>query len=216
MEANYFTILYSFYHTLTWIRHGYTRVPHLETPSHLPPQPIPLGHPSAPGPSILYHASNLDWWFISYMIIYMFQCHSPKPSHPCLLPQSPKVCSIHLCLFCCLAYIVTLSSVGLHLWRNYLAYLRVYPPKEVLVVLSQVLQRYKQHRFFYVNVKIVQEIKNLTHLWKSHRWERLFSWAPKSLWTVTAAMKLKEACSWKKGYEKPRQYIKKQRNEKPR
>ena len=23
---------------------------------------------------------------VSYMIIYMFQCHSPKPSHPCLLP----------------------------------------------------------------------------------------------------------------------------------
>ena len=25
--------------------------------------------------------------------------------------------------------------------------------------------------------------------------DRLFSWAPKSLWTMTAAMKLKEACS---------------------
>ena len=24
--------------------------------------------------------------------------------HPCLLPQSPKVCSLHLGLFCCLAY----------------------------------------------------------------------------------------------------------------
>ena len=36
------------------------------------------------------------------MILYMFQCHSPKSSHPLLLPQSPKDCSIHLCLFCCL------------------------------------------------------------------------------------------------------------------
>ena len=35
---------------------------------------------------------------------YMFQCYSLKWSHPCLLPQSPKNCSIHLCLFCCLAY----------------------------------------------------------------------------------------------------------------
>ena len=26
-------------------------------------------------------------------------------------------------------------------------------------------------------------------------WQTLFSWAPKSLWTVTAAMKLKDACS---------------------
>ena len=46
---------------------------------------------------------ELDWWFISYMILYMFKCHSPKSSHPFPLPQSPKVCSIHLCLFCCLA-----------------------------------------------------------------------------------------------------------------
>ena len=28
----------------------------------------------------------------------MFQCHSPKSSHPLPLPQSPKVCAIHLCL----------------------------------------------------------------------------------------------------------------------
>ena len=43
-------------------------------PSRLPPCTIPLGHPSAPAPSILYHASNLDWWFVSCMILYMFQC----------------------------------------------------------------------------------------------------------------------------------------------
>ena len=29
----------------------------------------------------------------------MFQCHSPKSSHPRTLPQSPKDCSLHLCLF---------------------------------------------------------------------------------------------------------------------
>ena len=27
------------------------------------------------------------------------------------------------------------------------------------------------------------------------QWHVLFSWAPKSLWTVTAAMKFKDACS---------------------
>ena len=58
---------------------------------HLPPQPIPLGHPSAPAPSILYHASNLDWRFISHMVIYMFQCHSPKSSHPRPLPESKRL-----------------------------------------------------------------------------------------------------------------------------
>ena len=74
------------------------------TPSHLPPHTIPLGHPSTPVPSIPYHASNLDWQFVSHMIIYMFQCHSPKSSHPYPLPQSPKVCSLYLCLFICLTY----------------------------------------------------------------------------------------------------------------
>ena len=37
----------------------------------------------------------------------------------------------------------------------------------------------------------------------------LFSWAPKSLQMVTAAMKLKDACSWKKSYAQPMQHIKK-------
>ena len=68
----YFTILYWFCHTSTCVRHGCTRVPHPEPPSHLPPHTIPLGHPSAPAPSFLYAASNLDWLFISYMILYMF------------------------------------------------------------------------------------------------------------------------------------------------
>ena len=40
-----------FCHTLTWISHGFTCVPHPDSPSHLPLHPIPLGLPSAPGPS---------------------------------------------------------------------------------------------------------------------------------------------------------------------
>ena len=35
-------------------------------------------------------------------------------------------------------------------------------------------------------------------------------WAPKSLWMVTAAMKLKDSCSLEGNYDKPRQPIKKQ------
>ena len=62
-------------------------------PSHLPLHPTPQGHPSAPALSTLSHASNLDWWSISHMIIYMFQCYSLRSPHPRLLPQSPKVCS---------------------------------------------------------------------------------------------------------------------------
>ena len=105
----YFTILYWFCHTLTWDRHECTWVPKHEPLSHLPPHIISLDHPRAPAPSILYSASNIDWRFVSYMIVYMFQCHSPKSSHPLPLPQSPKVRSAHLCLFCCLEYRVIIA-----------------------------------------------------------------------------------------------------------
>ena len=37
-----------FCHTLTWISHGFTCVPHPDPPSRLPLHPIPLGLPSAP------------------------------------------------------------------------------------------------------------------------------------------------------------------------
>ena len=104
-----FTILYWFCHISTWICHRYTRVPHLEPSSLLPPHTIPLGRPSAPAPSIRYHASNLDWWLVPYMRVYIFQCHSPKSSHPLPLPQSPKDCSIHQCLFFCLVYRVIVT-----------------------------------------------------------------------------------------------------------
>ena len=103
----YFTILYWFCHTLTWIHHGCICVPKHEPPSHLPPHNISLGHHHAPAPSMLYPALDIDWRFDSYMIVYMLQCHSPKSSHP--LPLSPKVCSTHLCLFCCLAYRVIIA-----------------------------------------------------------------------------------------------------------
>ena len=95
---SFFTILYWFCHTSTWIRHRYTHVPHPEHSSLFPPHTIPLGHLSAPAPSILYPASNLDWRFISYMILYMFQCHSPKSSHPLPLPESKRLFYISVSL----------------------------------------------------------------------------------------------------------------------
>ena len=93
-----------FCHTLTWISNWCTCVPHPECPSHLPPHPIPQGHPSSPALSALSHALNLDWWSISHVVIYTFQYCSLKSSHPRLLLQSPKVCSLSLCLLCCLTY----------------------------------------------------------------------------------------------------------------
>ena len=78
-------------------------VPYPERSSHLPPHPIPLGCPSTQALSALFHASDLHWSSVSHMVIYMLQCYSLKSSHPHLLPQSPKVCSLRLCFFCCLA-----------------------------------------------------------------------------------------------------------------
>ena len=71
------------------MHHMYTCVPHPEPSSLLSPHTIPLGRPSALAPSIQYRASNLDWHLVSYMVFYMFQCHSLKSSHPLPLPQSP-------------------------------------------------------------------------------------------------------------------------------
>ena len=81
---------------------------HSESPSHLPPHPIPLGCPRAPALRALLHVSNLHWSSILLMVIYVFHCCSFILSHPLLLPHSPKVCSLHLCLFCCLAYRVVI------------------------------------------------------------------------------------------------------------
>ena len=111
MEANYFTILWWFF---TYIGMNQPRVymcPPSQTPLSLPPQPIPMGCPSALALSALFHASNLDWSSISHMVTYMFQCYSLKSSHPHLLPQSPKVCSLYLCLFCCLMYAAAAKSL---------------------------------------------------------------------------------------------------------
>ena len=47
----FFFICGGFCHTLKWNSHGFTCVPHPDPPSHLPLHPLPLGLPSAPGPS---------------------------------------------------------------------------------------------------------------------------------------------------------------------
>ena len=136
----YFIILFWFCHILTWICHGCTCVPHPERPSHLFLHPIPLGHPSAPAPSTLSHALDLDWWFISHLIICMFQRHSPISSRPCPLPQSPKDCSVHLSLLpsCTQGYCyhVSNSKTDTNQWVNpHLP--RIYLPTDIAFEQSQ-------------------------------------------------------------------------------
>ena len=52
-----------------------------------------------------------------------------------------------------------------------------------------------------LNIKKIKMVASSSiTLWKIEgekwkQWQILFSWAPKSLWTVTAVMKLKDACS---------------------
>ena len=82
---------------------------HPEPLTHIPPHPIPRGCPSALVLGALLQASNLHWSSILHILIYMFQCYSLTLSHPHILPQSPKVCSLYLCLFCCLTYRVSIT-----------------------------------------------------------------------------------------------------------
>ena len=90
LEANYFIILWWFlpyiHMSRPWM---YMCSP--SWPSLSPPSPShPSGSSQCTGPKHLSHVLNLDWWSVSHMIIYVFQCYSLKSSHPCLLPQSPK------------------------------------------------------------------------------------------------------------------------------
>ena len=63
--------------------------------SRCPLLPPSLSHPSGSSqctsPENPSHASNLGWWFVSPLIVYLFQSCSLWTFHPRLLPQSLKV-----------------------------------------------------------------------------------------------------------------------------
>ena len=108
----YFTLQYYIGFAIHWLEStmGVHVFPILNTPPTSLPIPslwvIPVHKPQA---RCLMHWT---WTGDLFHIIYMFQCHSPISSHPPPLPQSPKDCSIHLCLFCCLAYRVIVTCRG--------------------------------------------------------------------------------------------------------
>ena len=100
-----FTILYWFCYTSTCIRHGCTHVPILNPPPTSLPIPflwvIPVHQPQA---SCILHGT---WTGDSFLIWYYTCFNAILPNHP--PSQSPKDCSIHLCLFCCLTYRVVIT-----------------------------------------------------------------------------------------------------------
>ena len=106
-----------FGHTLTWISHGFTCVPHPEPPSHLPPHPIPLGHPSAPAPrTCLMHPTWTGdlfhtWWYICFDAI-LSQITPPLPSP--IKSKSLFYTSVSLFLSCIWGYHYYLSKCHIY------------------------------------------------------------------------------------------------------
>ena len=88
-------------HTSTESAIGIHEPPPWENPPHLSGHPNPPGHHRAQALGALHHPSNSHWRSVLHMVICMFQSCSLKPPHPLLLPLSPKICSLCLCLLCC-------------------------------------------------------------------------------------------------------------------
>ena len=111
LGTNYFTILWWFFPYID-INQSWVYMSPIMNPSLFSfPIPslwvVPVHWPWVP----CFMHQTWDWSSTSHMVIYMFQWYSLSSSQPRLLPQSPKVCSLYLCLFCCLIYRVVVTVV---------------------------------------------------------------------------------------------------------
>ena len=103
-----------FCHTLTWMSHGFTCVPHSEPLSQLPSHPIPLGQPSVPALSTcLMHSLALPffeigmktdlfqscghWWV--FQICWHISCSTFTASSSRIWNSSTRIPSPPLALF---------------------------------------------------------------------------------------------------------------------
>ena len=104
-------LLYNIVLVLPYINMHLPRV-YTCSPSWTPlPPPSPY-HPSGSSQCWIWTGDSFFIWYYT-----CFNAILPN-HHPLPLPQSPKECSIHLCLFCCLAYrvvvIIFLNSIYMH------------------------------------------------------------------------------------------------------
>ena len=110
MEANCFTILWWFLPYIDMNQPWVYMCPPPWKPL-LPPSPL---HPSRMSQSTISEcpASCIKFALVIYfnMVIYMSLCYFLISFCAHLLPHSPKVCSLHLCLFFCLAYRVVVIA----------------------------------------------------------------------------------------------------------
>ena len=96
-----------------------------------PPILNPLPPPSLPHPSGLSQSTSFGCPSsgIELALVICFTCGNihvsvlfSQISHPHLFPQSPKVCSSHLCLFCLPAYRITitvfLNSIYIYIYTH--------------------------------------------------------------------------------------------------
>ena len=90
-----------FWHTSTWTGHRYICVPSFLNTLYT--SLSTLSTQVAPEHCLLVPCLMHQFGLVMYLTygLDIFQCYSLKLSFCCLLPLSTKVCSLHLCLFCC-------------------------------------------------------------------------------------------------------------------
>ena len=142
----YFTILYWFCHTLTWICHRCIRAPNPESPSHLPPHiisldPSPCTSPKHPVSCIKHRLAIRFLHYSTHVSMPFFQIIplSPSPSeskspfytsvslllsyiqgHHCHLSKFPYIC-VSILYWCFSFWLTSLCIIGssfIHLIRT--------------------------------------------------------------------------------------------------